>query len=956
MVLDYISAKVAVSSNDARRSVPFRRRNEDKHTCSELIQQNCSDPQTAFYMMLAGNWDILQHSITSGISPDNSAPYSYGTEFLWAGTTNYKINPLILDLLVDRSHRNFYQFFHTSRKLEEDDFDDSVDELYAASPSYLLSAGSHGTHAAYTATVPWPFSLIPAFGINDELTGPFGVSHPSHDSDKGFAPPTTLMPTGAVHSRDDMIRFDASLCVAPNFACGSNPQIPGSYAPEVIGPWSFINRSAIAPNYGYYAAVFQGAGWGFLEACDTFIDPCKSKTYDDFKAAVQANNPDPTAFSNTGTNTYKTFDGKTIQFSIGDGMIVNINGQAPYDPNRTNGTIIDNNGAGTITITNPFRKDLGTNGTLTLDATVPPAHPQITIPGPLTFPDTCVGSKSLATLNICNDGNGTDNLTVYNILALTNNQFQVTEPTSGYPTTIGSNFCFPFQAQFAPVLTGAIADKLTISNSDPNVPELKLPVSGKGIQQAIGTVIANGGDFGNVCLGSYVDLNLTINNKGGCDLTITGITSDSADFGTAATVAFPLTIHAGTSLAVPIRFHPSKFGAAAAKITVANNDPATPNAVVPITGNAPAPVINASVVNNGNFGNVCAGAQADLALQVLNAGLCPLTISSVSSMQTAPAGGPSFLLPSVTAFPLVLSAGGSVNLPVRFQPPAYGSGNYITCSNAVAQAANVVIHSNDPHYPDPVGFVRSVGGIEGCPTLVLSPHDLTGAYAFPATVSDPNGTLGCYTDQQITVSNSGICPLTLASLATANGTDGKNLPLPGAPLEFKVVNPTTPVTIAPGASPVPITVRFKPIILANQSSSAPDQQTGMLSIVSNDPVAADNQAGLCGEPTYQSGARVLVVDTSTSPVSSLANLTLSSQGLTPTFKQTLMPAALRSAPNICGNTILYHLDNETLRPAGTTGNNPKASYQVSAKNGSTQANMSFTLGQCETKRIVLQIK
>jgi hypothetical protein len=91
-------------------------------------------------------------------------------------------------------------------------------------------------------------------------------------------------------------------------------------------------------------------------------------------------------------------------------------------------------------------------------------------------------------------------------------------------------------------------------------------------------------------------------------------------------------------------------------------------------------------------------------------------------------------------------------------------------------------------------------------------------------------------------------------------------------------------------------------------------------------------------------------------VSSLANLTLSSQGLTPTFKQTLMPAALRSAPNICGNTILYHLDNETLRPAGTTGNNPKASYQVSAKNGSTQANMSFTLGQCETKRIVLQIK
>jgi hypothetical protein len=69
-----------------------------------------------------------------------------------------------------------------------------------------------------------------------------------------------------------------------------------------------------------------------------------------------------------------------------------------------------------------------------------------------------------------------------------------------------------------------------------------------------------------------------------------------------------------------------------------------------------------------------------------------------------------------------------------------------------------------------------------------------------------------------------------------------------------------------------------------------------------------------------------------------------------------MPAPLHSAPNICGNTILYHLDNETLKPAGTTGNNPLASYVLTAKKGATSANMSFTLGQCQMQQLILQVK
>src|SRR5262249_54126567 len=151
--------------------------------------------------------------------------------------------------------------------------------------------------------------------------------------------------------------------------------------------------------------------------------------------------------------------------------------------------------------------------------------------------------------------------------------------------------------------------------------------------------------------------------------------------------------------------------------------------------------------------------------------------------------------------------------------------------------ASVTIASNDPIHPN---YVTAVSGIEGCPKLVLSPQNLTGMYAYPPTVSDPTGTLGCYTDRQIIVGNSGICPLTMASLSTVNGLDGTGAPLSAAPLEFSVVNPTVPVTVAPGAAPVPITVRFKPVILTHQNAFAPDQQTGTLNIVSNDPLSTDN--------------------------------------------------------------------------------------------------------------------
>lgn len=486
---------------------------------------------------------------------------------------------------------------------------------------------------------------------------------------------------------------------------------------------------------------------------------------------------------------------------------------------------------------------------------------------------------------------------------------------------------------------------------------LRASTYGRGVfdfAQATGPVISinqtNGLNFGSICGGSTSTQTFDVINTGNQNLLIYNVQNlfNSPGFSIVNNLQLPINISPDSSVTFTVQFTATAGQTSIADIRITSNDPSAPYVDLMATGNGDlAPSINATIANGGSFGNVCAGTQGGLNLEIVNQGQCNLNVSSVSS------SNPNFAPNSGTNYPLVLSPDASVDLPLTFSPPAYQSAGYVTCSNTVPQISYITVTSNDPTTPT---LTQAVSGIEGCPRLVLSPQNLTGIYAYSATVSDPTGTLGCYTDRQITVTNAGICPLTLASLATANGTDGKGLPLPASPLEFSVVNPTTPVTIAPGAAPVPITVRFKPVILTDQNPYAPDQQTGALSITSNDPVTADNGAALCGEPAYHSGARVLVIDSLSNPISSVSKITLQSKGLTPKFSETLMPAPLQTAPNICGSTILYHLDNETLKPAGTTGNNPLASYVLSAKQGSTSANMSFKLGQCQVQQLILQIK
>jgi hypothetical protein len=145
MALDYVSAKVAVSNNDLRRSTPYRRRNEpesygsvdvgDGHLGDAPIGVSSPDPQTAFYAQLAGNTQLFAQFRNGRLEG------GYSLAMVHAGIRDYRAPPSIVDLFVN--HRRFYQRFHHSAPTAGESTNQFADEVYAGSPSYLISAGGH---------------------------------------------------------------------------------------------------------------------------------------------------------------------------------------------------------------------------------------------------------------------------------------------------------------------------------------------------------------------------------------------------------------------------------------------------------------------------------------------------------------------------------------------------------------------------------------------------------------------------------------------------------------------------------------------------------------------------------------------------------------------------------------------------------------------------------------------
>lgn len=427
MVLDYIFAKMAISSNGARRAAPYRRK--VNNYCPDLLGvrpcpsewgETGIDDLTPFAMMLSGATDMLPSYDTFG-GRVRTVPGSYPNDFLWVGLHAYRLPGLVHDLFIHQANRSFYQTIRHAGA-----------ERYSGSPSFLISAGGVATDPAYTIDLP--------------VVGPKGK-----DDDRGIILPTTLMPTGYGESITDLIRFESywtlskdfaytdaplgrfcfpeeNMGVAPNFACGLLPVIPDSYPRSGTcwrheatpnGEWDFFNRSGTCSSnapYGYYVAVFRSSAFnnsvertcdyhgltypyddiptilsysfGLFEVLDTFVNP--TATFDGFVAGVLARNGGRQFFVNT-RNEYKTTSGLEVQFVCHPSpMIVHMQQGGVVLPTdySTSGTIINGDGQGMVTIDNPV---LGKRLRLDMVNPLNPRRLQEMRGGPEVWVDLSVG-------------------------------------------------------------------------------------------------------------------------------------------------------------------------------------------------------------------------------------------------------------------------------------------------------------------------------------------------------------------------------------------------------------------------------------------------------------------------------------------------------------------------------------------------------------------------------------
>jgi len=451
MVLDYLSAHIAVSSNDLRRMVPFRRRNEGPNV-TQLTQiqapdegpgvmnvgllewQLGADPMTEHFAIQAGNTRAYENPYEDPQGADRPLAWSIssgGGDSTMEGLSDYRLPPLIHDLFVNDLNRRFFQRLHRFIRYDEIEGTDAVDgpvsevgrlvtgspvggcgrnvdnmEIYASSPSYLITAGG----------APATYAVDPGPVVDPVLAQVFPKGKRKNAQQLGVAVTTSFMPTGQSAGNDtqnyakDLIQFSSfaqegsveNYGVAPDFACGHRVHLPNwckqaiaddlaqrPNDPFLYGKFEFVNKQGAHGRPGFYLAILRDGDFTAMEAFDTWLDPSMpSVTFEQFKSGVWERNRhlSESGLKNNVEAEYTTQNGTHLHFVIWN--IVGALGLALYGAKITrieydagghldsigdagndttkflNGTILNSTGEAKVEITNHCPPFLGSKITL----------------------------------------------------------------------------------------------------------------------------------------------------------------------------------------------------------------------------------------------------------------------------------------------------------------------------------------------------------------------------------------------------------------------------------------------------------------------------------------------------------------------------------------------------------------------------------------------------------------
>lgn len=216
----------------------------------------------------------------------------------------------------------------------------------------------------------------------------------------------------------------------------------------------------------------------------------------------------------------------------------------------------------------------------------------------------------------------------------------------------------------------AMLSAISVVSTDPGVPAPEITVAPTNL------------DYGDVEINTSSDLTVAVTNDGTADLNVSSLTSTNGTF-TVESPTAPVTITAGNSEVVTVRFSPTAVGAQSGDLEIASDDADEPLVIVSLDGNGVEPPPNEPDISVSptslDFGTITTGTSADLLLTVSNVGAVDLNVSSVTTDNGV------FTLESPTA-PFVVTAGGSEDVTIRFSPTVDGT-----------ETGTLTILSDDPN-------------------------------------------------------------------------------------------------------------------------------------------------------------------------------------------------------------------------------------------------------------------
>jgi photosystem II stability/assembly factor-like uncharacterized protein len=586
--------------------------------------------------------------------------------------------------------------------------------------------------------------------------------------------------------------------------------------------------------------------------------------------------------------------------------------------------------------TNPSLLRIGTYGRSTFELGAA-TGPLLAINTTQNFGNVCPGSSPTTLLQLFNVG--ASDLIISDIkLVSGSTDFVLSGPS--FPKTIaaGEEVDWTIQLTVTPSSTNPETATFEIDSNDSVQAAQQVTYTATIGQPKIGTAIADSGSFGNVCAGNLEDLNLTVNNGGSCNLNVTGLTfvPSNGDF-LAPTFTNPTVVAAGGSTQIPIRYSPKNntSGTESTVINLTSNDSGSP-AKIAISGNAPPGVI--AVTGSGTFGNVCAATTAQQVITVSNVGPCNLNVGAVTITNNADGSGGActdFTIEN-SPFPAPVSADANLPITIAFTPTSGG-----------AKTCYLQIPSDDPNKPNvtiPLTATTPAVNID------VPPDAAPYGYNFPGTVIQSVG--ACNTKNPFPVSNNGLCPVNITSVAIS-GTNGADYAVSGLP------SLTTPLGAGQILGQGNLATVFSPTTITR-----PEQATVTVTYESDPITHATTMVprALCGEGTSR-GLRVLVtaggVPLPTGSVTKLQLSRLTSNRKSISVANILNPPLQSFNPNFsiyaapCASFKFHYEWGGVTNPIQLTAGDYQLTASAIVGGKKVTKTVSFTLGTCSFNQNVV---